>query len=569
MIRKPLNILLFLLSVIYVYGQNINYQSFTNILPSPDASTIYSFAQDSQGLIWIGTNKGLFSNDGYSSRQHFSYGESSNTSVHRILHYDDRLLYLGTDNGILIYNYKTEQYENLKIEFPRNVRAIAKQDSLLWIGTLDGLFRYNLVTEKLENISETRGKELPHHTIYTIIRSSDDILYIGTYNGLSRYISDKDKFETIALPSSLKKNNLFVNSLLENEESNEIWIGTEGALYKYSPVRDKVEEIRAFQNNSVKSLTIDGWGNLVLATDNGLYTYNEQNEEITHFVHDSRSNTSLSNNIVWALFTDVENNTWLGTDYGISLSRFDKSMQLIQISQITGIGDGNRFHSIHKDSRGNFWFGGSNGLILSPSLTSSANNSIWYRMGDKKYPISHNRIRHIYEDKDNNLWVATDGSLNRYDYERKQFINYAIVDSTRTLNSNWAYHIFEDDKNQLWIATCLGGIFVVDKAKLLKSSGVYVADKNYSTRNGLSGDFVNQIIPDNEGDVWVLLYNNGINKIDKTTGEIEKISVEHGTNNENPNFIISDKNGMIWAGFRGGLVKINPQNNDTEFIRFD
>ncbi|MDR1090622.1 MAG: response regulator, partial [Prevotella sp.] len=500
---------------------------------------------------------------------HFVFGEKTNTLIHAIVTYGDSHLYLCTDNGILIYNYKTDRYEETGVEFPLDVRAISRQGDYLWIGALGGLYRYDTNTKQLDNIGGKNNSGLPHNTIYAIITSRDNTLYVGTYNGFCKYNPKQNRFEVIDLPSDIKRSNRFVNSLLEDKNTGNIWIGTEGALYRYDPAKKNIEEIRSFHDNSIKSLAIDGEDNLLLATDNGLYTYNESSNKAGHFVHDSRNSKSLSNNIIWSVFADKEKNIWLGTDYGISLSRFNSSQQLVFISELTGIGDGNRFHAIFKDSRGNFWFGGTNGLIFSPSLTSRTDNAIWYRMGDKKYPVSHNRIRHIYEDKGNNLWIATDGSINRFDYEKKQFIHYTIVDNTQTLNSNWAYYIFEDDKKQLWVATCLGGIFVVNKEKLLKSPGHYIADISYSTKNGLSGDFVNQILPDRNGNVWVLLYNNGINKINVKTNAIEKIPVEHGTNNENPNYIICDKDGFIWAAFRGGVVRINTTDNSSKFIKSD
>lgn len=569
MYKNLIYIIIFLLFSSGSWGQTLNYQTFTNIIPSTEASTVNCFTQDTQGLIWIGTNKGLFSYDGYSTQQHFTFGEKSNTLVHSMMVDGHTNLLLATDNGLLIYNYKTDQYEESNIDFPSDVRAIAKRDNTLWIGSLNGLFRYNLETKELESVSKNVHSGLPHNTIYSIITTQDNTLYIGTYNGLCKYIPESDKFETIELPSDNKRSNQFINSLLEDTGTKSIWIGTEGALYNYLPDNNKIEEIRFFHDNSIKSLAIDGDNNLVLATDNGLYTYNHADKSTSHFVHDSRNSRSLSNNIIWGVFADKEKNIWLGTDYGISLSRNNRSLQSIPISHITGIGDGNRFHSIFKDSRGNYWFGGTNGLIFSPSLTERTDNSIWYRMGDPKYPISHNRIRHIYEDKDNNLWIATDGSINRYDYQKKQFVHYTIVDSTKTLNSNWAYHMFEDDKGQLWIATCLGGIFVVNKKQLLNSSGNYIAEMNYSTRNGLSGNFVNQIIPDHSGNVWVLLYNNGINKINVSTNTVEKFPIEQGTNNENPNYVICDNEGFLWGGYRGGLARINPKDDSTNYIKFD
>ena len=102
----------------------------------------------------------------------------------------------------------------------------------------------------------------------------------------------------------------------------------------------------------------------------------------------------------------------------------------------------------------------------------------WYKMGDKNFPLTHNRVRQLYEDRDGYLWVATDGSISRYDEESRQFIPYSIVDSTRRYNTNWAYGLFEDKNGKLWVATCLGGIFVVDKHKLLHASThPYVAEE--------------------------------------------------------------------------------------------
>ena len=64
------------------YGQKVNYQQFENIYLGAEASVISCFLQDSEGLIWIGSNKGLFSYDGYSTQQHFTYGERNNTRIY-------------------------------------------------------------------------------------------------------------------------------------------------------------------------------------------------------------------------------------------------------------------------------------------------------------------------------------------------------------------------------------------------------------------------------------------------------------------------------------------------------
>src|SRR5690606_12295688 len=161
---------------------------------------------------------------------------------------------------------------------------------------------------------------LTHETIYSLIHSTDDRIYIGTYDGLSCYLPEKDTFEPISLPGAVNKSNLFVNSLLEDTVRNCIWIGTEGNLFRYDPSSKKVGQLTFFHENSVKTLALDQQQNLLAGTDNGLYIY-QAGGEFQHVVHDSRNSSSLSNNIVWTIFTDKEKNIWIGTDYGISLSR--------------------------------------------------------------------------------------------------------------------------------------------------------------------------------------------------------------------------------------------------------
>lgn len=552
-----------------VSAQKVNYQQFDNIYPGAEASVISCFLQDSEGLIWIGSNKGLFSYDGYATQSHFTYGEHNNTRIYCGILIADTYLYLGTDNGILVYNYRTDKYEQPAAEFPTDVRTLTLHGDTLWIGSLKGLYTYQLTDKKL-NRFDSKNSGLPHNTIYSLLRTHDNHIYVGTYNGLCRYSPSTGTFENILLPINRELSNLFVNSLLEDTTRQCIWIGMEGYLFQYIPSTGEMNPIEMFHNNSIKSLALDGEGNLLAGTDNGLYVYSGENQPLQHIIHDSRNIQSLTNNIIWNIFSDQDQNIWLGTDYGISLSRYNSALQFVPISQITGTGDGNHFYSLFRDTRGFYWFGGTNGLLRFIEPTGNRHDATWYRMGDKAYPLSHNRIRHIYEDKEQQLWIATDGSINRYDYDSRQFIHYNIIDSTGTYNTNWAYYLFEDASHHLWIATCLGGIFVVDKHKLMQSTGSpYIAEQNYSIHNGLSGMFINQITPDREGNVWVLLYNSqGLDKINPHTRKVTKLFADELSGPNSPNYLLCDEDGMLWVGFHGGVMRINPQDESHRSISF-
>jgi signal transduction histidine kinase/ligand-binding sensor domain-containing protein/DNA-binding response OmpR family regulator len=557
------------------FGQGDAYREFENVFLGNDASIVNCLIQDQQGLMWMGSDKGLFSYNGYSVQQHlFSLQKSRsviNSMIHCGLFVDAIHLYLGSESGLLVYNIETDSFEKPLFDLQVDIRSMVVFEGDLWIGTLNGLYRYSFKKRSLEDVTKRDNFVIPNKVIYVLLKSQSDVLYVGTYNGLCYLDTRTGASRQIALPVVSLKNNLLVNSLLEDPIHKCVWVGTEGYLFEFIPATRSIKRVSAFDGNSIKSMALDHDNNLLLGTDNGLYVYNQEKKNIKHVVHDSRDNKSLTNNIIWTIFTDRQMNVWFGTDYGVSCFNYNKAYRDVPISQLTGVGDGNQLQAIFKDSHNNFWYGGTNGLIYT---SADGKTCLWYKMGDARYSISHNRIRAIYEDRDKNLWVATDGSLNRYNYQTHQFIHYNIVDKTGTRNANWAYSLFEDEQNRLWIATYLGGIFVVNKDKLIQNrSGTYVAEQNYfkgTGARGLSDRFINCILPDLQGNVWALTYNNGINKIDAHTGLVSKFSLKTdstGSSSANASCMIRDRKGYIWVGFFGGLNRIDPRTNQFQEVQ--
>ena len=122
------------------------------------------------------SNKGLFSYDGYSTQQHFTYGERNNTRIYCGIIADNTYLYLGTDNGILVYNYRTDKYEQPETDFPTDVRTMALQGDTLWIGSLNGLYTYQLNTKKLASL-DRRATDFPI-TLFILSSAQRTIRYI-------------------------------------------------------------------------------------------------------------------------------------------------------------------------------------------------------------------------------------------------------------------------------------------------------------------------------------------------------------------------------------------------------
>ncbi len=524
-----------------------------------------SFAQDSLGLMWIGSNNGLCSFDGYTLRTHFDYNSEESTKIHCSL-LVGHILYLGTDNGLLIYDTQTDTYVRANVKSPNDIRALAKIGSTIWLGSINGLFLYDTKKENIVEISGIKNSILRNNNIYSIQELKSEVL-VGTYDGLYALSKEGTYIAEIQLQSEeSKKRNTFVNTLLYDSKQDVLWIGTEGFLFKQTGAGNKIEIVKELSNNSIKTLSIDNHSTLYIGTDNGLFSLTRDNE-IAHFVHDSRDEFSLTNNVIWALFRDNANNIWLGTDRGISVLRKNKLTTSIPIHDITKLGDGNVFYSIFKDTKGYYWLGGSNGLIRAEYQNPNFVNPIWYCPNNVAYPLPHGRVRALYEDQNHNIWMASDGSVNLYDYNKKQFRQIILEDSSSIFNSNWAYDVVVDSLSRLWVGSYLGGVLVADIEQLMSDvkTTPHTASQTYHLGNDLLGNSVTNIVADTKGNTWVLILNEGINKIAKNGKDV--ISYPNSNNCVSQKIII-DKKDNLWVGFNKGIARIN-SDNSIDTIRFN
>lgn len=545
-------------------AQTCDYKIFNNI--SLGVSTaVNCFVQDSEGMIWIGSDKGLYSYDGYTIYSHYEQGSISNTRIYCGIRVGNSRLYLGSDNGLLIFNYRTERYESVLSDLPRDIRCMVRTGNNIWVGSINGLYLYNISTKKV--IRFPVGKGLPNNTIYSIIKASDGNIYIGTYNGFCYYDTRRKIFRQIALVNSTHKNNVFINSLFEDRYRKCIWIGTEGELYSYNLAKREVFHINRYHGNSIKTLVVDKEKNLLIGTDDGLHVFDGVRDK--YIRHNSRDNFSLSGDIVWNLYTDSEKNVWIGTDNGLSFISNSERERFIPIFDITGKSNGNQFYVIYRDWKARVWLGGPNGLIQSNIKLINNASTKWYRVGNSAFLLKHNHIRNLYQDRDKTLWLATDGGIMRLDEKSGQWKHYNLIDKTHTYNANWAYDIAEDSRGRLWVATCLGGVLIVDKSKLERSTSYCEADYSITKTNGLAGMYVRQIVFDKNKNMWMSLYNNGIQKINVGTMQVSTVIDKKRSGMVGSTYLLVDREGYIWIAYRGGVLKYSSNGHVVRHLRFD
>lgn len=521
--------------------KDYTYQTFKNIALPFDANIVNTVCQDKQGIMWFGTKRGLFSYNGYDIHEYKNDKKSDGNSILAIVQADSLYLAVGTDYGLLWFNLKTEQYEAVypELEILKAIRSLVLFDGKLWIGTRDeGLFYYDIHSRKLQ---KTALDDINETLIYAL-EPTDDKLFVGSYEGLSYYDIRTQKRHRIDFGDGKR---LMVNSLLWDKANECIWIGTEGFLFKYGIINKKLEQQPFLTGNSFKTLAIDSKGNLLIGTDVGLYVYELVSGKYQHIIHDSRNSQSLCNNVIWNITCDEKHNIWLATDRGVSFAQANADYRFIHLSEIVQVGDGNLFMHLYIDSKNEYWLGGENGLIHIKNERDRYQIR-WFQTKDADYPLNHNYIRDIYEDRDGNIWIATDGSIARYDRDKDRFVYYIIQDKSGKKNANWAYGIYEDSHGRLWIATYMGGLFILDKHELIAGE----ADKPFSNimyhldNEGGLDNVVYQMIPDDKGRMWVNT-QKGLVCIDMETLQVKLKNVYLDT-------MIYD-NHVIWFSAQGQL----------------
>lgn len=532
-------------------------QTFDNVSIA-EASSVCSIAQDEQGMLWFGTENGLYSYDGYRTIPHNTNADKAavNTRVHSIL-MRHNILYMATERGLLVYDIRKGCYNQLPKTVEGDIRAVAIYADRLWFGGAKGLFSHNMQT------GETRSESSSLHNIYSLLATKHGLL-VGTISGLTLF--NNGKSHPIRIGEGQQP---LVNAMLS--DGNAVWIGTEGALYHYDWQR--FESAKPLAGNSIKSLSLYG-NNIYAGTDNGLYIYNKVKKEATHALHDSRSPISIANNIVWAVFTDRWGNLWTGTDQGVSAIRRHKFFTNTPLSDITLTGEGNCLHFIYRSPDGMMWLGGTNGLIGYNAhhgfMPDEKGYLAWFRQTSTNHYMSHNRVRRVYADREGNVIVCTDHGLNIYNPQTRQMRNIIVNDPSRRYSTAWAYDIVDDGMGRYWICSYMGGVFVISKEKLLHATTpTVVADRHLL--NELQGLHVWQLVVDGRGNVWARMYDRGLDRINPHTMRVEHIVGKDRLIND----ICTDNKGNVWAAMNGeikcfGMDKANDRSmkiagfNDNE-----
>lgn len=398
---------------------------------------------------------------------------------------------------------------------------------------------------------------LSQTSVEYLFQDSKGYMWIGTIDGLNRY--NGSRFEVFRYskdkPNSISGN--YISAIAEDDEGN-IWVGTSRGLNR---INTHTSEITTYlpgvngcnlSNYNITEILIDSKGDIYIATEDGLNLYNEEDDNFIRLYNSGDKKNSLSSQFVYSIVEDNYGNYWIGTDNG--LNKIENNSQKI-IKYYSDGGDNsindNFIFKLYADNLDNLWIGTYNGGLNKLDLKTNKIEKFENDPNDDT-SIAGNFIRYILRDSRNELWIATNNGLSRLNEEENKFINYkSKIYDPQSIVSNNVLSLFEDKSGAIWVGT-YDGISLFNPQNSFKN---YKNDP-FNT-NSLSENMMAGIYEDDEGLLWVGTVNEGLNLIDRKSGNITKFKSsddEDSLSNNHIRDIVGIQN-EIWIATEFGLNK--------------
>lgn len=501
--RKRIPILLILVLACASAFARQDTETFGDFHGRTAAFSVRSIVQQDNGLIWFGTDRSLYSFDGYDLNPYPC--PDGHIQINKLIQLPDGLL-IGTNDGLYTFNFQDKSYRRTGPLHGHMIRDLVLSGDLAYAGTDDGLYRFDPASDTAVRILETGVFSLA---------SRPGRLYVGLSGGLSVYDTGDGAITPLVRDPEI---NLVICILPEEDR---LWISTTNMLFCLDA--DTGEILSRDPFIVPKALHRDRSGQMLVGTDNGLYRLNPADG----------SKIRLRPSATWICTEDRDRDLWFGTDDGLLHLQQSPLMR-----PLTGLPAESNAHytALANDRAGRLWLGGTNGIVrLDPDGAQRH-----YTMSDQDWHIPHNRINRIIPDPDTgDTFFATDGGLLCY-READDGMERLLIPGSY----NWIYDLLPR-KEDVWAAT-FQGIY------RLRRDGSVIS--HFGQSEGLSSNDVARILQDRLGSIWVMTRDQRVFRIDPDTQAVRETAQEI----TGPDAICADGEGRIWIAGGNQVVRITP-----------
>ncbi len=559
------------------------YLSPVTISPSEEANCMYF---DKDGMMWVGTNAGVKSYDGYQIKTHkasaFQPGILPNNTIRSITEDHQDNLWLGTRNGLVRMNKRTGIFKTyyLPSEDQRIIYTLfTSKDGTVWVGTDGGLSYFNPKDESFYTydnsntwlIDEFGNKsKMCNYSVKAIVEDTNGDLLIGTWAaGLLRFTRG-----THILRRYPKLNATNSAYSLFFDRQHHLWIGTWGYgvirmdnpanvqspgihQYPYSPAN-----FDTYYKIVEDPITQTLWA----CTREGVCYLNEQAPETGWQKYHQIDNYSLNYNNDIA--TDGVGNIWLCTQNN-GIMQVNTAPSPFRLNNLDTAHCGfpiNYIYSILTTDGEWFWLG------LNPYGIALYNRKTGATYYNKEIPgfssltgrCLSTSISDITQRKNGEIWFANNsyGIIVKPENKPAYILNHENTPSL--IRDEFVNTLFESRDHVMWVGqrSALSIVYPDNTGTILKMT----EDKNDFSRCD-----IRHITQDKKGNIWVATDNEGIIRISGNARKVKSLiykqynPTHHNFAIDDATACLEDSHGRLWAiSNSGGLFLYNKEKDRFE-----
>lgn len=397
---------------------------------------------------------------------------------------------------------------------------------------------------------------LSANTIKYILQDSNGYIWCATSDGLNVFNGTTFRSYGCSYHSPGKDGITALNalSLLQHKDGQKIWVSTQSSdLLLFDPKTETFESIELAKRSDILpppnlcfSLAYDTNGQLWIATDSGIFVYDEDTDKCKIW---SKANSNLQSDIIQCVFCDSYGTIWIGGESG--LYRFNATKEEFipaKVDTKTFPKDGSlHIATITEGSGEHLWIGTwTNGLAY---YNRSDNILSWIGQDVPSAKSGKMRVRSILAENSETLWICSNIGLFRHDILHNR--TSQVILSTLKTDDN-VYSCMKDKEGGIWFGTYFNGLhYLSPKARQIEC---------YTNRNipkKLNGSAISSFCEDEKGNIFIASENGGVSLFDPVSKRFLDSVPSAKVTGHNVHAICLDGQNLYTGTFSNGLKRIN------------
>lgn len=507
--------------------------------------------RDDRGNLYIGTANGLYIYDGGEGLQHILFDKSVGNENNHLLDIhvrsekevwwllSDGLVFCNPSAGITTkYPYSTEKSSVSKFT------CLLRVDDQLYIGTeKQGVVVFDLKKHRYFSLCHDWAS-----AVSCLTYDPDGVLGVGTTNDGIFLISLKDRQVIYSGHYNEKGNEGLVSNCISSMliYDKDVWVGTKFYVgWNHLDYHNPLFGIYGRGDFTSRDIPIRSFlrtGEYVfLGTREGFYVIDEHTGTRRHYAMGKPGADNLRSNLIFSFYR--YNNQYLIGTYRSGIYLFDPHTGSLSLHPLFHPLDNSDIFMFLTDEHNDLWIASLNGLYHYRAATQELKG---YAPSNSSIP--GDIVYCILIDSRKRFWVATNKGVALFDRKTEKFITPVLPDSLNS-DKDIVEFVYEDRSGHLFLGTLGGDLFVTDKD--LKSCTRLFSKTELVVEN---------IMQDNDGRFWIGT-DKGVLRMEENfkgivcysgTDEIPVLMANPGT------ALMKDDAGKIWMAGVKGLVCINP-----------